>query len=214
MAAAIARIAVARERMTPRLAIVGNVERGDARRAWGTVRRVRRCSVSTGSPKARAKRPASVRAAFTVICWPSTARTASSKPSKAPGRRNPGAADASGPSDRGDETRIDRGVEQPLRAQRHVGQGAGEPGRDREPQAAAFRRVRDLDPAAVRRVAVHAADGARVATVGDDLDPVDGPGREKAEQGVEVVRRAAGEQVILGGQHGRNDSVRTVGTHG
>ncbi|EEF23144.1 conserved hypothetical protein [Ricinus communis] len=53
--------------------------------------------VATGAPKRAAMRPASVRAAATLICWPSTARTAISKPSKAPGRRNPGAPAASGP---------------------------------------------------------------------------------------------------------------------
>ena len=42
------------------------------------------------SPNASAQRPAMVVAAFTDTCWPSTARTASSKPSNAPGTRSPG----------------------------------------------------------------------------------------------------------------------------
>ena len=45
--------------------------------------------VSTGAPNCRTRRSARVRAAATVICWPSTARTASSKPSSVPGTRRP-----------------------------------------------------------------------------------------------------------------------------
>ena len=55
-------------------------------------------ALAIGSPNAAAKRPASVRAAFTVICCPRIARTASSKPSKAPGNLSPGCCAASGPS--------------------------------------------------------------------------------------------------------------------
>ncbi len=51
-----------------------------------------------GSPKASAMRPSIVRAARTEICWPTTARTASSNPSNVPGTRRPGCAAASGPS--------------------------------------------------------------------------------------------------------------------
>ena len=46
--------------------------------------------VAMGSPKRSAKRRASVRAAATVTCWPSTARTTISKLSTHPGRRRPG----------------------------------------------------------------------------------------------------------------------------
>ena len=46
--------------------------------------------VAMGSPKASAHRPAMVVAAFTDTCCPSTARTASSNPSNAPGTRRPG----------------------------------------------------------------------------------------------------------------------------
>ena len=45
--------------------------------------------VATGSPNACTSRAPSVRAAATVTCWPSTARTASSNPSSAPGTRTP-----------------------------------------------------------------------------------------------------------------------------
>ena len=57
-----------------------------ARRASGAK------GVSTGSPKRAASRPASVVAPATLICWPSTARTASSNTSHAPGTRSPGCA--------------------------------------------------------------------------------------------------------------------------
>mmetsp|Transcript_6678 Transcript_6678/g.27927 ORF Transcript_6678/g.27927 Transcript_6678/m.27927 type:complete len:208 (+) Transcript_6678:772-1395(+) len=43
-----------------------------------------------GSPKRSTERPASVRAAATVTCWPSTARTLSSKRSRQPGSLCPG----------------------------------------------------------------------------------------------------------------------------
>ena len=42
-------------------------------------------------------RPSTVRAPRTDTCWPTIARTASSKPSKVPGTRNPGCFAASGP---------------------------------------------------------------------------------------------------------------------
>ena len=54
--------------------------------------------VSIGSPNVAAKRPATVRAAATVTCWPRIARTAISKPSNAPGTRKPGWRFASAPS--------------------------------------------------------------------------------------------------------------------
>ena len=53
---------------------------------------------ASGSPAAATSRPASVRAAATEICWPSSARTASSAGSGCPGMRRPGAARTSGPS--------------------------------------------------------------------------------------------------------------------
>ena len=46
-------------------------------------------SVATGVPCAATSFPASMVAAWTVICWPRMARTASSKPSQAPGTRRP-----------------------------------------------------------------------------------------------------------------------------
>ena len=46
--------------------------------------------VSSGSPKRSASRPARVVAARTEMRWPRMARIASSKPSNAPGTRNPG----------------------------------------------------------------------------------------------------------------------------
>ncbi len=46
--------------------------------------------VVTGVPKRSTRRIVSVRAAFTVTCWPSTTRAAVSKPSNEPGRRRPG----------------------------------------------------------------------------------------------------------------------------
>ena len=51
-----------------------------------------------GGPCCAASRPANVRAAATETCWPSTARTASSNPSKLPGTRSPGRARTSGAS--------------------------------------------------------------------------------------------------------------------
>ena len=51
--------------------------------------------VATSLPKRSTRRRASVRAPATVTCWPSTARTASSKPSTLPGRRRPGAPGSS-----------------------------------------------------------------------------------------------------------------------
>ena len=58
-------------------------------------------AVRLGADARRRPRPAcrpGLRAAATVICWPSTARTASSKPSQAPGTRRPGRARTSGAS--------------------------------------------------------------------------------------------------------------------
>jgi hypothetical protein len=49
------------------------------------------------TPIAATSRPASVRAAASDTCWPSTARSASSPPSTVPGTRRPGAAATSGP---------------------------------------------------------------------------------------------------------------------
>ena len=49
-----------------------------------------RAAGPSGSPKRAASRPASVLAPRTVTCWPSTARTATSKGSQAPGTRSPG----------------------------------------------------------------------------------------------------------------------------
>src|SRR6266545_2443153 len=54
--------------------------------------------VAIASPNIAAKRPATVRAAATVTCWPRIARTAISKPSNAPGTRKPGWRLASVPS--------------------------------------------------------------------------------------------------------------------
>ena len=53
---------------------------------------------ATGLPSSAVSRPAMVRAAPTVTCWPSTARTAISLPSTWPGTRRPGRAATSGPS--------------------------------------------------------------------------------------------------------------------
>src|SRR6266702_4332321 len=54
--------------------------------------------VAIASPNIAAKRPAMVRAAATVTCWPRIARTAVSKPSNAPGTRRPGWRLARAPS--------------------------------------------------------------------------------------------------------------------
>ena len=54
--------------------------------------RKRAKGVSNGSPKRAASRPARVVAPATLTCWPSTARTASSNTSHAPGTRRPGCA--------------------------------------------------------------------------------------------------------------------------
>ena len=54
--------------------------------------------VASGVPNAPAMRPSTVRAPRTDTCWPTIARTASSKPSKVPGTRSPGCFAASGPS--------------------------------------------------------------------------------------------------------------------
>ncbi|MNN40876.1 hypothetical protein D3C81_1549650 [compost metagenome] len=49
-------------------------------------------STCKGGPWCATSLPASLIAALTVICWPSMARTASSKPSQPPGTRSPGRA--------------------------------------------------------------------------------------------------------------------------
>ena len=75
-------------------------------------------------------RPASVRAPATETCWPSTARTASSAPSTAPGTRRPGALRTSGASSGvGGERLVDRDrvgveVEQPAAALHRGGEVA------------------------------------------------------------------------------------------
>ena len=48
--------------------------------------------VAMGAPKRCTRRWHSVRAAATLTCWPSTTRTAVSKPSQLPGRRMPARA--------------------------------------------------------------------------------------------------------------------------
>ena len=63
--------------------------RGPAPPAPGTGAPSSGNGVSMASPKRSTSRCASVRAAATVICWPSTARTASSKPLSPPGTRTP-----------------------------------------------------------------------------------------------------------------------------
>ena len=79
------RMVSARAEMTPSSSI-------GALRSWAATGNVRSSPsvVSTGAPKRAARRPAMVVAAATDTCWPRMARTASSKPSQAPGVRMPG----------------------------------------------------------------------------------------------------------------------------
>ena len=56
------------------------------------------CGRASGAPCAATSLPPRRIAATTVICWPSTARIASSKPSQAPGMRKPGRAAVSAAS--------------------------------------------------------------------------------------------------------------------
>jgi hypothetical protein len=88
----------ARQGHDGRLALLARCPVGPARRllacastagAGNRREQLRATGVSMGSPKRSTSRCASVRAAATVICWPSTARTASSKPSSVPGTRRP-----------------------------------------------------------------------------------------------------------------------------
>ena len=81
-------IAPWRWRTTPKLPSVSALAPA---RAWAVGNKRLSCAwgVVTLSPHCCTKRCASVRAAATVICWPSTARTASSKPSHEPGTRRP-----------------------------------------------------------------------------------------------------------------------------
>ena len=69
--------------MSPTLALAMRAASGESRVSSGN-------GVRIFSPKASAKRPAIVVAAFTAICCPRIARIAISKPSNAPGTRRPG----------------------------------------------------------------------------------------------------------------------------
>ncbi len=91
------RIVFARERGMP---IAHSSSRSAAASASGVaVARSRPSNgVVTATPNRRATRPAIVDAPATLICWPSTPRSASSKRSSAPGIRNPGAAATSSAS--------------------------------------------------------------------------------------------------------------------
>ena len=111
--------------------------------------------VSSGSPNAAAKRPATVRAAATVTCWPRIARTATSKPSNAPGTRRPGWRLRERAQRLRHLGRIAGEVHQRLDAREHRRQRLGERGGHRDAQRGLLRRERDLDPAAML-LAVHA----------------------------------------------------------
>src|SRR5205814_1735637 len=108
---------------------------------------------STGVPKARTSRPASVVAPRTVTCWPSTARTASSKASHAPGTRNPGRRAPSGAT-----TGPRLGRQATGRGAQRVGEGAdaADPGRERDVRHGEGRlveqRAREVDPARARHL--------------------------------------------------------------
>ncbi len=139
-----ATIARAREAMMPRAAM--SPGRGSEIAAGGKSRSSPSRGVSSGSPNAVTKRPAIVVAAATEICWPRIARTAISKPSTAPGTRNPGLAAASAPSAREISSGRHRGrtAASPSQQRRH---DAGEGRARRQAQRGLARRGRDLDPA-------------------------------------------------------------------
>ena len=97
-------------------------------------------SGASGSPNARAMRPSTVRAARTEICWPTIARTASSKPSNVPGTRKPGCAGGERAQRRGDQRRIAGEVERALHPRQHRRHRARERRRHRDAQRGLARR--------------------------------------------------------------------------
>ena len=146
-------------------------------------------------------RAAAVRAAATVTCWPSTARTASSSPSTCPGTRRPGVAADQRAEHRvagervADRDRVAVGVEEAayaLDGGREVAQVV-EPERRRHERRRA--RPRAGRRARARPCRCRAAVGAcaRTSCPVAASTPGHGPGREEAEQRATGERRPDGE---------------------
>ncbi len=159
----------------------------------------------SGSPAACTSRPATVRAPGTETCWPITARTASSKPSAAPGTRRPGSRSTSGPDERvaaqglpdGDGVGVE--VEQ-LAAARHGG-GAGRAGPRGRARLPRRRTVRSSAPSSAvggaqrhDAVAVGEAQAAAVGRSRRALDPGEGAGAEEGEHRRRVEGRRQGSR--------------------
>jgi hypothetical protein len=115
-----------------------------------------------------------VRAAFTDTCWPTIARTASSKPSNVPGTRSPGCACASAPSvapiSRGSAARSNAWRTRPSTA----GHDVRERRRDDHAQRVLPHKLAHLDVTRVHGSAAADRDAAHVVGLADRLDALDG----------------------------------------
>ena len=127
---------------------------GEARRNL----RHRRAPRQTHSPGGR---PSS-RAARTEICWPTIARTASSKPSNVPGTRRPGRASASVPSAAATSAGSQERSKACFTRDSTGGDRARERRRYRDAERRTSRRAPHLDPADVPRSAMLDRDRPRV----------------------------------------------------
>ena len=184
------------ERDERRAARAGHAERPQVRgrhplRRTGTSATARPARRSSVSPQSATSWPASFRAATTVTCWPRIARTASSKPSQAPGARRPGRCATSGRRN-GSRERCAPIVSMsaPTSNTRRTrastaGMAATEGKRTVAARLRARRLVRDLDRAQQSLV----RDRAPVDAVRDHLDAGDRALRQVGEHRVPVVRR-------------------------
>ena len=112
------------------------------------------CRRVDGLAEGGPKRPTSVRAALTVICWPRTARTAISKPSNAPGSRKPGRGDASCAQRSADFRGVAGKIEQPLYAREHGRNSAHQRRRHLDFDGRLTFGWHDCDPAGMLHIAI------------------------------------------------------------
>ena len=148
--------------------------------------------VAMGDPNAPVSRLASVDAALTVTCCPSTARTASSNPSKAPGTRKPGlrvtASLRMGSCRRrgGDQVGPGIQIEEIAQPPEECGQAWRQRVGKLHQQGALGGGVRDDDPP---RVGAE-AHGAMVGRIGAPLRTRQRAGAQECQNTFPVVRRA------------------------
>ena len=138
-------------------------------------------------------RPSSVRAPRTVICWPTTARTASSNPSNAPGTRNPGCRCASSPSVAATTAGSQAEIEGVLHLRQHRRRHPRERRRHADGERVLSRRAADLDPPTCTAPRCAIASVRRYASAVTSSTPAIARAARNASIDVPVVGRAIGE---------------------